>query len=391
LCLYQAKAWIPFIICRVFPTRHHAKQIFNGYYSLEGIVSVSNQQGIFTMRSLLNLFLTTIFFLSTLTTSDAANSRVALIIGNSDYTAMNRLKNPVHDATDMAAVLRGLGFKVILKTDQNTTGMKRAVRQFRRELHDGGVGLFYFAGHGFQYNNLNYLAPIRASLYQIERKSLQANEILKNMEADNPNGLNIMILDACRNDISLPTSRSIFGNPVVGRGFAPMPLVPRGSFIAYATAANSLAMDGERERNSPFAKNLMKMLKDSPHLTLDELFQHVGTQVRQETKGTQVPWNYSSLTKRFCFADCGRQPIFDPETLYQKGIEAYDTRKYYQARKWYKQAAKQGHREAQYELGLMYQTGRGVRMNNRTACYWFRQSAAQGNRQAIDAKRSCSR
>lgn len=351
------------------------------------------------MRSPLYLFLTTIFFLSPLTTSDAANSRVALIIGNSDYTTMNRLKNPVHDATDMAVVLRGLGFTVILKTDQNTTDMKKAVRQFRKQLHDGGVGLFYFAGHGFQYNNLNYLAPIRTNLYNIHRKSLQANEILKNMEADNPNGFNIMILDACRNDISLPTSRSIFGNPVVGRGFAPMPLVPRGSFIAYATAANSLAMDGERERNSPFAKNLMKMLKDSPHLTLDELFRHVGTRVRRETKGTQVPWNSSSLTKPFCFADCDRQSIpsqntptdnSEPETFYQKGIEAYDTGKYAQAINWYKKAARQGHREAQYELGFMYQMGRGVRMNNRIACYWFRRSAVQGNRQAIDAKRSCS-
>jgi hypothetical protein len=351
------------------------------------------------MRFPLNLFLTTLLFLSTLTTSHAANSRVALIIGNSDYTAMNRLKNPVHDATDMAAVLRGLGFTVILKTDQNITGMKRAMRQFRRQLHDGGVGLFYFAGHGFQYNNLNYLAPIRANLYNIERESLQANEILKNMEADNQNGLNIMILDACRNNISLPISRRYrsIGSPVK-RGLAVMP-VPRGSFIAYATAANSLAMDGERERNSPFAKNLMMMLKDSPHLTLEELFRHVRMRVIRDTKRGQVPWNSSSLTKRFCFADCDRQSIpsrytptdiSDPETLYQKGIEAYDTRKYVQAVKWYKKAARQGHREAQYELGFMYQMGRGVRMNNRTACYWFRQSAAQGNRQAIHAKRSCS-
>ena len=353
------------------------------------------------MRFLLHLFLTTILFISTLTTSDAANSRVALIIGNSDYTAMNRLENPVHDATDMAAVLRGLGFTVILKTDQNTTGMKRAVRQFLRQLHDGGVGLFYFAGHGFQYNNLNYLAPIRANLYNIQRESLQANEVLKQMEADNPKGLNIMILDACRNDISLPTSRYRSIRNPVGRGFVPMPTAPRGSFIAYATAANALAMDGQ-ERNSPFAKHLMMMLKDYPHLTLDELFQHVGMRVRRETKEKQVPWKSSSLTNRFCFADCDRQLISnrntpadisepEPETLYQKGIEAYDTRKYAQAIKSYKKAARQGHREAQYELGLMYKTGRGVRMNNRTACDWFRQSAAQGNRQAIDAKRSCSR
>jgi len=349
-----------------------------------------------------------ILFMSTLTTSDAANSRVALIIGNSDYTAMNRLKNPVHDATDMAAVLRDLGFTVILKTDQNTTNMKKAVRQFRRQLHDGGVGLFYFAGHGFQYNNLNYIAPIRANLYNIERESLQANEILKNMEADNPNGLNIMILDACRNDISIPISRYRSIRNPVGRGFVPMSTAPKGSFIAYATAANALAIDG-KERNSPFAKNLMMMLKDSPHLTLDELFQHVGMRVRRETKEKQVPWISSSLTKRFCFADCDRQPSDrqliprrntpkrtdisepDPETLYQKGIKAYDTGKYYQAVKCYKKAAKRGHSEAQYELGLMYQTGRGVSMNNSTACDWFRQSAAQGNRQAIDAKRSCSR
>jgi TPR repeat protein len=117
--------------------------------------------------------------------------------------------------------------------------------------------------------------------------------------------------------------------------------------------------------------------------------------VRWETKEKQEPWNYSSLTKPFCFADCERggytrTDVPEPETLYKNGVKAYNTGKYVQAIKWYKKAAKRKHSEAQYELGLMYKTGRGVRMNNRKACHWFRQSAAQGNRQAIRVKRNCS-
>ncbi|MGH6661498.1 MAG: caspase family protein, partial [Rhodospirillales bacterium] len=83
----------------------------------------------------------------------AAETRVALIIGNSDYAAVARLRNPAHDAALMADTLRALGFDVELALDAGQRQMKRAIQRFGERLGAAGkegVGLFYYAGHGIQ-------------------------------------------------------------------------------------------------------------------------------------------------------------------------------------------------------------------------------------------------
>jgi uncharacterized caspase-like protein len=224
----------------------------------------------------------------------SADPRVALIIGNGAYQ-FDKLRNPANDATDMAESLKPLGFKVILRTDATQRQMKRALREFRSELTQGGVGLFYYAGHGVQSRGRNYLVPIGADIEQesdIEDESVDASLILAYMEEARTR-VNIIILDACRNN---PFSRSFRS---ATRGLAVMETVAKGTFIAYSTAPGSVAYDGEG-RNGLYTKHLLASLKN-PDSDIERVFKRVRASVAEETRNAQIPWDSSSLLGDFRF------------------------------------------------------------------------------------------
>jgi len=244
-------------------------------------------------------------------THAAQASRLDLVIGNGNYNKYaNKLKleeltNPVNDARDVAAELRRLGFKVILKTNVNRNAMRRAVRDFSRRLYRqrGGVGLFYFSGHGFQYENVNYLVPLRADIdsgVDIEDEAVKANYVLRQMEQFNSRGMNLVILDACRDSIP----EKFFEDRE--KGLTDM-RAPRGSLIAYSTAPNTTSWGGlAKERNSVYTKHLLAALQKWAHLSVTDLFIKVRRGVViQETineDSVQVPWESVSLMDTFKFA-----------------------------------------------------------------------------------------
>src|SRR5499426_2223456 len=88
-----------------------------------------------------------------------AIQRTALVIGNGNYE-QGPLRNPANDARAMGNTLKDLGFDVTLHFNLNLRQMDEAVRAFGQKIKDGGVGLFYFAGHGVQVEGVNYLAPV---------------------------------------------------------------------------------------------------------------------------------------------------------------------------------------------------------------------------------------
>ena len=224
----------------------------------------------------------------------AAEPRVALVIGNGGYD-FDRLKNPVNDAIDMAEALKPFGFKVILRTDATQRQMKRALRDFRAELSRGGVGLFYYAGHGVQSRGRNYLIPVGADIEResdIEDESVDANLVLAYMEEAGTR-VNIVILDACRNN---PFSRSFRS---ANRGLAIMETVAKGTFIAYSTAPGSVASDGEG-RNGLYTKHLLTSLRE-PDSDIERVFKRVRSGVADETRNLQIPWDSSSLLGDFRF------------------------------------------------------------------------------------------
>ena len=223
----------------------------------------------------------------------ASNHRTALVIGNAAY-AEGRLTNPTNDANAMAAMLQEMGFQVNLLRDADLRTMDEAVNTFSKQLRQGGVGLFYFAGHGMQVQGENFLLPLGARIEReqdVKYAALPVGRVLGAME-DSGNNLNIIILDACRNN---PLARSFRSSQA---GLAQVQAVT-GSLIAYATAPGSVAADG-MGNNGVYTSHLLKNMR-RPDLPVEQVFKNVRVDVMKETNGKQTPWESSSLTGNFTF------------------------------------------------------------------------------------------
>jgi hypothetical protein len=239
--------------------------------------------------------LTVAWLVAVVSTQVSAESRIALVIGNSAYTHTTPLTNPRNDAELIAATLTQVGFSVttILDADQGT--MKRALVDFGRLLRSSNaVGLFYYAGHGVQMKGENYLIPVDANITdeaEIPIATVNVNEFLATMErAQGP--INIVILDACRNN---PFPSSGRGGT---RGLAPLD-APGGTYIAYATAPGQVALDGDTS-NSPYTRALASSIT-TPAIPIEEVFKRSRKLVQQQTGSQQTPWETSSITGEFFF------------------------------------------------------------------------------------------
>ncbi|HEV7614461.1 MAG TPA: caspase family protein [Steroidobacteraceae bacterium] len=231
------------------------------------------------------------------TAVQAAETRIALVIGNSDY-ASGPLPNPANDAKLVGEALTSLGFDVIARRNADQTTMKRAIQEFGSRLEKAGpsaVGLFYYAGHGMQLSGRNYLIPTTARIERegdVEIEAVSADWVIEQMRYAR-NRLNIVILDACRNN---PFTRSMRS---VDHGLATMD-APAGILIAYSTAPGAVAADGSG-RNSPYTEALTQAIREM-HEPVEQVFKHVRVGVMSVTAGKQVPWESSSLTGDFYFA-----------------------------------------------------------------------------------------
>ncbi len=222
-------------------------------------------------------------------------NKYALVIGNAAYKDAP-LRNPVNDATVLAKELSELNFEVMVYLNIDKVKMKEAIREFGDKItNNKGVALFYFAGHGLQSNGANYLVPINASIereYDIEDECIKADMVLRMLEiVDNP--MNIIILDACRNN---PYSK---GTRSLNRGLAQPEIAPKGSIIAFATAPGKTASDGEGDHGL-YTQELIKALR-KPNLSVEQVFKEVRINVINQSKNTQTPWENSSLLGDFFF------------------------------------------------------------------------------------------
>jgi TPR repeat protein len=245
------------------------------------------------------------------TANATTGQRLALIIGNSNYVELSALRNPENDARAMAETLEQLQFDVILTVDADRRGMARAIRDFGRRLTAAGrdaVGLFFYAGHGVQARNTNYLMPLHAEVVgeaDLEIEAVDTNWVLSQME-EAGNALNIIILDACRNNPFRGSFRS------AERGLARIN-APTGSIVAYSAAPGQVAADGDGE-NSPYTAALIQAMQE-PGVELSRVFRQVRVEVTSETGGDQTPWEEQSLTGDFFFVDQETQvAAIAPET-----------------------------------------------------------------------------
>jgi uncharacterized caspase-like protein len=223
-----------------------------------------------------------------------AVTRVALVIGNEAY-AEAPLSNPANDASAVGKALEELGFTVVRIKDGTRSEMLEALGR-ARELLSGqnGVGLFYYAGHALQLEWHNYLVPVDAKLRaprDVATQTVDVQEVLDAFKAAG-NRMNIIVLDACRNNPFGATGR--------GLGLTQMD-APSGTYLAFSTAPGNVAEDGAGDSgNSLFTHYLVRELR-LPKSRVEDVFKRVRLQVRQRTEGRQLPWDATSLEDEFYF------------------------------------------------------------------------------------------
>lgn len=237
-------------------------------------------------------------------------SRIALVIGNSAYEHMNALANPANDADDVARMLEMVGFEVNLLVDTDLASMEASIREFIDAASDPQVEttLFFYAGHGVQYEGSNYLIPVDADIqreYELLGKAYSIDSLSKGMEGSS-SSLNIIMLDACRDN---PFSAVRGGS----RGLSAMSFGTRESMIVFATAPGDVAEDGEG-RNSPFTLALKEHIQTAD-VEIRQLIARVSRSVQERTGGKQVPWVNTSFTGEFFFLTGQQEFLFRQNQL----------------------------------------------------------------------------
>ena len=209
--------------------------------------------------------------------------RVALVIGNNNYSGLlSKLHNPINDAQSIKEILEQRGFEVIYSENSTKKSINESLKKFYKTINKGGVGMFYFSGHGIEVDGKNYLIPVDANIKEksdTEYEALALDKITKHMQ-NIGNRLNIVVLDACRND---PFSRSF------GRGGLAK-TEPIGMFVAYSTSAGSVASDGKLGENGLFTSSLIKHMQKG--LNLRDVFQKTRAEVYAKSNKQQFPAIY---------------------------------------------------------------------------------------------------
>ncbi|PWT72111.1 MAG: hypothetical protein C5B59_16600 [Bacteroidetes bacterium] len=240
----------------------------------------------------------TIFTLLLIAASEIyAQPRYALVIGNGAYKYGQTLRNPTNDARNISERLSVCGFRVVEKENLSRSDFKKAIDSFAARIK--GIhceAVFFYSGHGIQVAGENFLIPVDASPTSeadVEDQCVRLQLLLDKMDEAGTR-VSIIILDACRKD---PFSKGWNKGPSEN-GLTNIGKAPSESFIAFATAPNTNAADGNGT-NSPFSASLVKNIS-KPGQTIFEVFRQVSTDVRKQTGG-QVPWNSYSLDLEFYF------------------------------------------------------------------------------------------
>jgi uncharacterized caspase-like protein len=228
--------------------------------------------------------------------------RIALVIGNAAYR-VDPLDNPANDAKLVAQSLKQAGFAVTTQLDLDRAGLVNALREFGNRLGENTIAVLYYAGHGLQVRDRNYLIPVDADIRsedEIAVAGVDLSFLLGRMSTARSR-INIVILDACRN------------NPFAGKGgttaqgLAQMD-APIGTLLAFATAPGKLAADGYGGANGLYATHLARHVL-TPGLPVEHVFKRVREGLVRATRELQVPWESSSLQGEFAFVPGVAAPV----------------------------------------------------------------------------------
>jgi len=221
---------------------------------------------------------------------DSAPQKYALVIGNANYTGLSPLTNPINDANDISAVLYHLGFTVDKVLNGTLEQMEDAVLRLRENLSaaENSYGFFFYAGHGVQSGGENYLIPVNANIpgeNALRNRAMSVQMVLDDLN-DSRNALNVVVLDACRDN---PFGWSRSGS----RGLSIVTRQPADSIIVYATSAGQTASDGQG-RNGLYTSQLINNLA-TPGIEVKDVFNRTGQDVAKLSKNQQIPATYSQF------------------------------------------------------------------------------------------------
>ena len=245
------------------------------------------------MRRLFLLLLTTLFLLNSNATQAASGpgKRIALVIGNAAYP--QPLLNPVNDARAMAERLRRLGFEVLLRTDINAQQLQKASAEFSTQARGADIALVFYAGHGAQAGEANYVLPLGANMNALSAAAIAAqgvsvSSLAGDLQRTGARGA-VLILDACRQEYTRGGAVVVPGGNAASHGFADTQ-APRGVVIAYSAGPGALARDfwSPDSRNSPYTSALLDAL-DAPGLPMSDVFSQVAARVAAMTHDVQKP------------------------------------------------------------------------------------------------------
>lgn len=249
--------------------------------------------------------------------------RLALIVGNKDYVRPDsRLDNPVNDARDMAEALSSAGFDTLLVLNATQREMKKAVDNFGSKLEEYDVALFYYSGHGIQYNQENYLIAIDASLKEytdIEYDCVALGRIMGKMKASRVKN-NIVILDACRDN---PFPKTLGSRGVVSKGLV-IPNNPPGTVVIFATEEGSTADDYSNSKNGLFTGELLKYIVQ-PDLSISDIVTRTRNDVYTKSNGKQLPSDYNKMLGDFYFLKTDKELLESYKAFegqFQQGVKA---------------------------------------------------------------------
>jgi Caspase domain len=277
------------------------------------------------LRDLLLVAAPLLFLQSSDAHAASAESRVALVVGQSAYRAVPALPNASNDARRMAELLASAGFEVTAAPDLSQNDMRQTIGDFAAKVAASGpdtIALVFYAGHGLQIDGENYLVPVDVDPKRdadIPLQAVRLNDLMNTLGAL-PTRMRIIMLDACRNN-PFPAINQSAGH---GLAIVDTKAGASGSFISYSTSPGAEAEDGSGS-NSPYTTAVLSVATE-PNLAIEEAFKRIRVAVNQSTDGRQIPWESSSLTSEFKFfsTGTGQQATSAPKQLASTATRSLD-------------------------------------------------------------------
>ncbi len=229
----------------------------------------------------------------------AKGRRVALVVGNADYTNAPRLATSVNDAEDIAGVLSGLGFEIVLRRNTTVAALHAAIEEFSRKAADADIAIVYYAGYNLNVGVSGYLVPVDAGLAtpsDLRTQTVSLPEVMSS--AGKAHSLGLVILDALHgNPFPVQAERS---NVDPGAEAASSRSGGARNVLLLFAAEPSKTSEQGSGRNSPLAAALLENFP-KPGLEINFLLRNVRDHVRNATQSRQTPYMYGQLSKQRIF------------------------------------------------------------------------------------------